>query len=158
MAPVPAEFSSRSHVGPWQAASASSSAGAARSRPASKPAPRWEPTWRTTPSAPIAQATPTVLSSVSRDFFHSALSVVAQVDEVERVADDRSDLLLLAPLAEELDVLLGMVRRAPGARALREDLDGLAPALDGPVDRRVDPTARGDVGAGQHAAIVKAPG
>ena len=56
--PAPAEFSSRSQVGPSHAASASSSAGAATSRPASKPAPRCEPTWRTTPSASIAHATP----------------------------------------------------------------------------------------------------
>src|SRR5688572_5848838 len=77
-----------------------------------------------------------------------------QVDEVERVADDRPDLLLLAPLAEAHDVLHGVVRGTPGTRALREDLDGLAAALDRPVDRRVDPSAGGDMGAGQHRAIV----
>ena len=68
MAPVPAEFSTRSHVVSLHRSSARSNAGTARSSPASNPAPRCEPEWKTTPSASIAQATSIVVSSVATDF------------------------------------------------------------------------------------------
>jgi len=79
-----------------------------------------------------------------------------EVDEVERVADDRPDPLLGPPLAEAREILRRMVRRPPGARALREDLHGLGAALDGAVDRRVDPTGSGDVGSSQHRTTIAA--
>ena len=53
------------------------SAGVARLRPFSNPSPRCEPTWTTTPSASIAQATPTVWTSAARDFLRTSASVAA---------------------------------------------------------------------------------
>jgi hypothetical protein len=79
-----------------------------------------------------------------------------EVDEVERVADDGPDALLRAPLLEALEVLRGMVRRPPGPRALGEDLNGLGSALDGAVDRGVDPTCGRHVGTGQHRTTIAA--
>ena len=73
-----------------------------------------------------------------------------QVDEVERVADDGADTGLNAPRLEALEVFGWVVRGPPSARALREDLDGVAPdALDA-VDRRVDPASRRDVSPEEH--------
>ena len=62
-----------------------------------------------------------------------------EVDEVEGVADDALDSRLGAPLLEALEVRRVVVRRAPGARALREDLEGLAADRLGAVDGGVDP-------------------
>ena len=58
--PAPAEFSIRIHVSSVHSSSTCSSAGSTCSSPASSPLPRCEPTWKTTPSAPIAQATSVV--------------------------------------------------------------------------------------------------
>ena len=68
------------------------------------------------------------------------------------VADDAADPGLGAPRLEPLD-RLGLVRgRLPHPRALREDLDAVAADRLDPVDRRVDPAGRGDVGAELHRA------
>ena len=72
------------------------------------------------------------------------------------MADDRADRDpgLGARLLEALDVLGRMVGRPPGARALREDLDGLGAELDRPTDRGVDASGGGDVGAGEHGTTI----
>ena len=61
-----------------------------------------------------------------------------QVDQVEGVADDAADPGLGAPLLETFEVGRIVVGRPPGARALREDLDGVAAHRLDPVDRGVD--------------------
>ena len=55
------------------------------------------------------------------------------------MADDAVDPCLGAALLEALDCLRVVVRRAPGARALREDLEGLATDRLDAVDGGVDP-------------------
>ena len=77
-----------------------------------------------------------------------------QVDEVERVTDDRAHARLLATCAEPCDLLLGVLGGLPHPRALREDLDCVAAELLGPVDRRRDPAGRGDVGAVEHGGTL----
>jgi hypothetical protein len=62
-----------------------------------------------------------------------------EVHEVEGVADDALDPCLGAALLEALEVRRVVVRRAPGARALREDLEGLAADRLDALDGRVDP-------------------
>ncbi len=68
MPPAPAEFSISSQVVSELRSSTCAIAGRTRSSPASKPEPRCEPTWKTTPSAPIAQATSIVFSIAATDF------------------------------------------------------------------------------------------
>ena len=77
-----------------------------------------------------------------------------EVDQVERVADDRPDPRLGPRLLEALDVLRRVVGRPPGARALREDLDRLGPAVDRPLDGGMNPSGGGDVGPGQHGTTI----
>ena len=77
-----------------------------------------------------------------------------QVDEVERVADDRGDPNLLAPFLEPRHLILGVGGWAPHARALREDLHSVAAELLGPVDRIRDPAGRRDVGAEEHGGTL----
>ena len=72
-----------------------------------------------------------------------------EVDQVERVADDRQA-ELGTTLAEAVEVLVRVRRRPPHARALREDLDRLAAELLVAVECRVDPARRRDVCADQH--------
>ena len=62
-----------------------------------------------------------------------------EVDEVEGVTNDSLNARLGAALLEALEVRRIVVRRAPGARALREDLEGLAADRLDAVDGRVDP-------------------
>ena len=73
-----------------------------------------------------------------------------EIDEVEGVTDDRLDPDLVAARAEPLDLVLGVRRRPPHPRALREDLHGVAAELLGAVDRLRDPACRRDVCAEQH--------
>src|SRR5207248_8566713 len=78
-----------------------------------------------------------------------------EVDEVERVADDGADPGLGAALLEPLEALRLVIRRPPGAGALREDLDGVAAEVLGTVDRRVDTAGRGQVRAEVHGCRIK---
>ena len=66
------------------------------------------------------------------------------------------DARLPAPLAEARDLLRRVRRRPPHARALREDLDGVAADLLDPVDRLRDASGCGDMGAEEHAAYATA--
>ena len=70
------------------------------------------------------------------------------------MAEHASDPGLRAPLLEALEVLRRMVRRPPGARALREHLHRVGADRLGPVDRRMDPAGRRDVGSDQHAPTI----
>ena len=70
-----------------------------------------------------------------------------EVDEVQGVAEDGADPGAGPPLSEAREILVGMVRRPPGAGALREDLQSVAADRLDSVDRRVDPARRGDVAA-----------
>ena len=76
-----------------------------------------------------------------------------EVAEVERVADDAADAVLGTLGAERLDRLLGVVRRPPHARALREDLHAVAPDRGDAVDRRVDATRGRDVRPEFHGCL-----
>ena len=67
-----------------------------------------------------------------------AQSSVAEMHELQIMAGDTADAGLGAALLESLEVGRIVVRRAPGARALRKDLDRLAAHLLDPVDRGVD--------------------
>ena len=77
--PAPAEFSIRSHVSSEQSSSTCSIAGSTRSSPASSPLPRCEPTWKTTPSAPIPQATSIVFRIARTDFSYTVSSGAARL-------------------------------------------------------------------------------
>src|SRR5256886_4064012 len=79
-----------------------------------------------------------------------------EVDQVEGVADDAPDSGFGAAFLEALEVGRVVVRRSPGARALREDLDAVAAHLLDPVDRRVDAAGGRNVGAELHAVDASA--
>ena len=101
-------------------------AGTARASPTSNPAPRCEPTWKTTPSASIAHGD-VHRRHERRDRLLVELVVAARRGSRGRSRGTRTaaDAGLRAPLPEAREVLLGMVRRPPRPRALREDLDGV---------------------------------
>src|SRR5919198_345802 len=75
-----------------------------------------------------------------------------EVNEVEGVADHGADSGLGAALLEALEALRLVVRRPPGAGALREDLHRVAAEVLGPVDRRVNAARGGNVRAEEHPA------
>ena len=79
-----------------------------------------------------------------------------QVDQVERVADDAADPGLGAALLEALEVRWVVVRRPPGARALREDLTQSPPIASIAVDRGVDAAGGRDMSAELHAGDASA--
>src|SRR4029077_13802057 len=76
--PAPAEFSIRIQVSSVLSSSTCSSAGTTCSSPASSPLPRCEPTWKTTPSAPIAEATSVVLRMAAIERSYTTGSGVAR--------------------------------------------------------------------------------
>ena len=109
-----------------------------------------------TPSASIAAAVARVARIASIDLRADRAIGAGQVDEVERMADDGADAGLDAPLPEALERLLGVRRRAPHARALREDLDRVAAHLGAAVDRVRDAAGGRDMGAELHARTLPA--
>ena len=62
-----------------------------------------------------------------------------EVAEVERVHQHRPDPRLGAELPEAGQILLRMLGEAPRTRTLREQLHGVGPDLDRPVERALDP-------------------
>jgi hypothetical protein len=77
-----------------------------------------------------------------------------EVAEVERVHEHGADPRLGAPLPKAREILLGVLREAPGTRALREQLHRVRPDLDRPVESALDPSST--VGAEQHDARLTA--
>ena len=148
--PAPAEFSIRSQVVSEQWSRICFIAGTTRSSPASKPAPWCEPTWKITPSASIARRG-VHRRAHRRDALLVELVVRAgEVDEVERMDDDRADPELAPPLAERGEVGRVVVGEAPGARALDEELERIGSDLVRALERLLDPA--GAVSAEEHGA------
>src|SRR4051812_35301879 len=79
-----------------------------------------------------------------------------EVGQVEGVAEDSADPRFGSPLLEALEVGRVVVRRAPRARALREDLDAVAADRLDPVDRGMDPARGRDMGPELHASTLLA--
>src|SRR5262249_20305537 len=80
----------------------------------------------------------------------------AEVYEVERVRDDTAcgDAELGAAFLEAVEVGRVVVRRAPHARALREELHGVGADRLRAVERRVNTAGRGDMSAEEHGTTI----
>ncbi len=138
--PAPAEFSSRSHVRSEQRSSTSRSAGH-RALDA-----RLQAGAQVRADVEDDPVRPDRAGRVDgRAHRRAALAVDrpvlrGEVAEVERVHEHRTELRFLAPLAEAGEVFLRVLGKPPRARALREELHGVCPDLDRPVERALDPS------------------
>ena len=72
-----------------------------------------------------------------------------EVDQVRSVADG-DEAGLARQIAEALEILVGVHRGLPDARALREHLQRAAAEVGRPPHRRVDPAGARDMGSQQH--------
>jgi hypothetical protein len=76
-----------------------------------------------------------------------------QVHEIDRMADHAFDRGLGAALLEPLEVRRVVVRRPPGPRALREDLNRVGAHRLGAVDGGMDPARHRHVSSRDHPGI-----
>jgi hypothetical protein len=77
-----------------------------------------------------------------------------EIHEVERVHEHGGEPRLRAQVAEAREVVRVVLREAPHARALREELQRVRADLDGPVERLLHAAVA--VAAEQHPANVAA--
>ncbi len=136
--PAPAAFSMQSQRSSVVSSRSSRSAGSTSATASSKPRPRCEPTWNTT-----ASDADRVRRLHRRPQRHERVLAddpicAREIDEVQRVTGDGLDARLPPSRAEPVDLLRCVRRRPPHARALREDLDGVAADLLDTVDRLRD--------------------
>src|SRR5207248_2608424 len=73
-----------------------------------------------------------------------------RVQQVHGVDEQRLDAARAERLVVGLELLVRVRRRAPGARILVEDLDGVRAGLHSALDRLRRPTGGGDMGTDQH--------